>query len=127
MQKVVLLVEDDPIVAMPVEDALLEAGFQVQLVVSAETAIAALEQRSDISGLITDIRLNGPLTGWDVARRARELDPDLPVIYVSGDSGIHWKANGVPDSIMIEKPYALAQVITAISQLLNAAPAAEQR
>ena len=71
--------------------------------------------------LITDIRLaSSPITGWDVARRARELQPDLPVVYITGDSGHHWNSEGVPNSVLVMKPFAVAQVVTAVSQLLNA-------
>jgi len=116
-----LLVEDEALVALPVEDALIEAGFQVDLRPSGEEALKVLEAAPQkIIGLITDIRLSGQRTGWDVARRARELNPQIPVVYVSGDSSVNWAAEGVPNSIMISKPFALAQVITAIAQLLNA-------
>jgi hypothetical protein len=40
---------------------------------------------------------------------------------MSGDSASGWAANGVPNSHMIQKPFATAQVVTAISQLINMA------
>jgi hypothetical protein len=48
------------------------------------------------------------------------------LIYMSGDSSGEWVSQGVPDSVMIPKPYALAQVITAILQLVTAAATASQ-
>ena len=70
--------------------------------------------------LVTDINLgkNG-MTGWDVARRAREINPSFPVVYMSGDSAEDWASMGVPESIMLSKPFAPAQLVTAVSQLLN--------
>jgi hypothetical protein len=41
----------------------------------------------------------------------------LPVVY---DSAVHWAAEGVPESVMIAKPFAPPQIITALSALLNA-------
>jgi hypothetical protein len=38
---------------------------------------------------------------------------------MSGDSAGDWAANGVPNSIMLNKPFAPAQLVTAVSQLLN--------
>jgi hypothetical protein len=38
---------------------------------------------------------------------------------MSGDSAIHWGAEGVPESVMITKPFFLPQIITALSTLLN--------
>jgi DNA-binding response OmpR family regulator len=64
--------------------------------------------------------LRGP-SGWEIGRRARELTPTLPVIYMSGDSAHEWSAHGVPQSIMLQKPFALAQLVTAVTTLLNQA------
>jgi DNA-binding response OmpR family regulator len=79
------------------------------------------ERREAVRGLITDINLGPGLDGWDVARRARELIPGVPVVYMSGASGDDWTSKGVPNSIFIAKPFAPAQITTAISGLLNAA------
>jgi hypothetical protein len=45
----------------------------------------------------------------------------LPVIYVSGASHQDWTSKGVPESVMIAKPFAPAQIVVAISGLLNKA------
>ena len=73
----------------------------------------------NFNGLITDIRLGAGKTGWDIARHLRNAKPVILVVYMNGDSAIHWSADGVPESIMIQKPFFLAQIITAISTLLN--------
>jgi two-component system cell cycle response regulator CpdR len=39
---------------------------------------------------------------------------------MSGDSGHDWSSKGVPNSLMIAKPFAVAQIVTAISNLLVA-------
>jgi DNA-binding NtrC family response regulator len=66
-----------------------------------------------------DVRLMGRLSGWDVARRMRKADPTFPVIYMTGAAADQWASQGVPGSILLEKPFAPAQLIAAISQLLN--------
>jgi len=58
--------------------------------------------------------------GWAVARRARKIDPNVPVVYMTGKEAEEWASKGVPNSIMISKPFAQAQLVTAVSQLLNA-------
>jgi hypothetical protein len=45
----------------------------------------------------------------------------LPVVYVTGFYIEDWASQGVPKSIIVQKPFAPAQIITAISSLLNAA------
>lgn len=59
--------------------------------------------------------------GWDVARHASELKPDIQVVYVSGDSAADWPAHGVPNSVIVPKPYAPAQLLTAVSTLMTKA------
>jgi CheY-like chemotaxis protein len=59
------------------------------------------------------------LSGWELARTARERCPGIPIIFISGDSAIDHDAQGVPDSIMIQKPFVEAQLITALASLLN--------
>jgi hypothetical protein len=47
------------------------------------------------------------------------MDPEFPVFYMTGDSADEWASNGVPNSILLTKPFAPAQLVTAVSQLLN--------
>jgi DNA-binding response OmpR family regulator len=59
------------------------------------------------------------MNGWEVAQQARDTDPGFPVVYISGASAADWASKGVPNSIMLHKPFAPAQLVTAIAQLLN--------
>jgi DNA-binding NtrC family response regulator len=121
----VFIVEDEPLIQDLLETPLRDGGYDVAKATCGKDAIAMLEaDGSSYQALITDVNLGrGELSGWDVAKRARELNPALPVIYMTGDSGHDWAANGVPNSVLLLKPFAPAQVVTAVSQLLNA-PAA---
>ena len=103
------------------EEALSEGGFEAALAASGEEAITLLEaDKSSFRGVVTDINLLGKLDGRAVGRTARELDPTRPVIYMTGTHGEEWASKGVPNSVLLAKPFAPAQVVTAISQLLNA-------
>ena len=116
----VFIVEDEPFVQGMISDAIGEAGF-VATASSAEEAIPMLNG-SDllVRAPVTDINLEpGNLTGWDVAERARQVQPELPVVYMTGAGAGDWSSRGVPNSVMIQKPFVPAQVITAISQLLS--------
>ncbi|MQX40771.1 response regulator [Sinorhizobium meliloti] len=122
MEPVCLLVaEDEALLLIDFEDALIEAGFAVVAATSGVKAMDRLTSAdSSIQGIVTDIRLGDRLDGWDIARAAREIDPLMAVVYVTADSAPEWASKGVPNSIMLEKPFAMAQLVTAISQLLNA-------
>ncbi|RVP80656.1 response regulator [Sinorhizobium meliloti] len=115
----ILLADDEAILLIDYEHALIAAGFAVIAVSSGAKAIAALDE-TPIQGVITDVRFAAPPEGWEVGRAARRTDPEMPVVYVSGHGSAEWPIEGVPNSIMLEKPFAMAQLVTAISQLLNA-------
>ena len=119
----ILLIEDEELILDFARSALEDAGYEVVPAAEAATALALLDARIEqIAAVITDIRLSAPgPDGWEIARRARELKPAIPVVYTSGDSAADWTAHGVPKSVMLQKPYAPAQLITAVSQLLNQA------
>jgi CheY-like chemotaxis protein len=121
---VILVVEDDQLVQDLVEESLTDGGFEISIVSTGEKAVALLDtSEGKYRALITDINLGeGNLDGWDVARHAREIDPNFPVVYMSGKDADEWASKGVPNSIMLAKPFAPAQLVTAISQLLNASP-----
>jgi CheY-like chemotaxis protein len=69
--------------------------------------------------LVTDINLRGRMTGWEVAKQARQIEPEFPIVYMTGAAAEDWASHGVPKSILLLKPFAPAQLVTAISQLLN--------
>ena len=54
-----------------------------------------------------------------MAQHAREIEPEFPVVYMSGKSAQEWTVKGVPNSIMLEKPFAAAQLVSAVANLLN--------
>jgi DNA-binding response OmpR family regulator len=116
---VILVIEDDDAIQTIVEDALTDAGFEPAIAPSGEEAVTLLKGRkTEYRALVTDIHLRGKMDGWDVAQQAREIDPEFPVVYMSGKSAAEW-SKGVPNSIMLEKPFAPAQLVTAVSNLLN--------
>ena len=123
----ILVVEDDFLIQDLIQEALTEGGFQTEMVVSGEEALTLLDgDKAKYRALLTDINLKGTLTGWDVAKRARELNPDIPVVYMTGAAADQWPSHGVPNSQLLNKPFAPAQVVTAVSQLLNQTPPAHQ-
>jgi DNA-binding response OmpR family regulator len=117
---IILLVEDEAVLQNLVRHALSDAGFDLTVSSSAEEALSML--RSGVvryRALVTDINIDGELNGWELARQVREIDAAFPVVYVTGAAADQWPSRGVPNSVLLEKPFAPAQLVTAISQLLN--------
>ena len=84
-QLVVLVVEDDQEIQSIVEDALTEGGFEPAIAPSGEEAVTLLRgNKGGYRALVADVNLRGRMDGWEVAKHAREIDPEFPVIYMTG-------------------------------------------
>jgi DNA-binding response OmpR family regulator len=117
---VIMVVEDDQSIQSIVEEALSDGGFEPAIAASGEEAVTLLKGfKGKYRALVTDIKLVGMMNGWEVAKRAREIDPQFPIVYMTGASADEYGSHGVPDSILLTKPFAPAQLVTAVSQLLN--------
>ncbi|NOJ43357.1 response regulator [Bradyrhizobium australiense] len=116
----VLVVEDEALICSFIEDALSAGGFEACSVSSGEAALSTFRDgRERCRALLTDVNLGDGISGWELARQIREITPGFPVVYMTGASAGDWKSQGVVDSILIEKPFAPAQLATAVSQLLD--------
>jgi CheY-like chemotaxis protein len=71
-----LLVEDEHFTQEMVEAALRDSGFELAVARTGEEGILLLEETRSFRGVVTDIDLGGDISGWAVARRARELGSD---------------------------------------------------
>ncbi len=121
---IILVVEDDQLIQSVVEEAVTEGGFEPAIAASGEEAVTLLlENQGKYRALVTDINLLGKMDGWEVAKRAREIDPEFPIVYMTGASADEYGSRGVPNSLLLTKPFAPAQLVTAISQLLNSSTA----
>jgi len=117
----IFVVEDETLIRQLLQDVLEEAGFAVTAATNPEEAIQILDAKgAEFRALVTDVNLGrSKLTGWDVAKHARKINDQIPVVYVTSADGHEWGINGVPNSVLLTKPFANAQVVTAVSQLLN--------
>lgn len=114
LKQTILLVEDETLILNFLSDTFTEAGHAVVVASNGRSALRELETDADrFGGIVTDIKLGVGPDGWQVGHRARELYPHIRVVYVSGDSGRDWLAKGVPGSMMISKPFAADQIVTA--------------
>jgi CheY-like chemotaxis protein len=118
----VLFVEDEFLISEWVAQSLSEQGFDVQTVSNAADALQHLAS-VPVDVLFTDINLPGGMDGADLARRAREMRPQLPVIYASARATLLKQDARVPGSIVVPKPYEPALVgrlLTAATKAANA-------
>lgn len=119
-RKTVLIVEDDPTVMMFLEEGLEDQGFAV---ISARSSGEALNMLGGgglgvVDVLVADIRLGDGIDGWEIARCARAIIPDLPIVYVTGDSYGEFDGEGAPRSLILQKPFTRIDLAAAIHSLL---------
>jgi CheY-like chemotaxis protein len=120
MSPVLLVVDDDPPVQSLLEDTLAQAGYKVTTAGNGAQAIRLLEAGQRPHGLITDVGLGVGPSGWDVARRACELQPALPVVYITGGRGRDNQPPWAPEGVMLLKPFTPGQMLTVVAALLAA-------
>jgi DNA-binding response OmpR family regulator len=116
----VLFVEDEFLIAEWIAQSLTERGFAVKIVSNAGDALRHMG-RSAVDILVTDINLPGLMSGTALARRARELQPDLPVIYASARAALLEQEVLVPGSVLLPKPYEPGAVARLLAVAIHSA------
>jgi CheY-like chemotaxis protein len=114
----ILIAEDEPVILTLAQSEFEDAGYEVLTARDGRSALATLEQNADIALLFTDIRMPGDIDGWTLAKSARQLKPDLPVIYATGFSEEHVQL--VEGAMWFTKPYRLSSIVEAAASLLQA-------
>jgi DNA-binding response OmpR family regulator len=118
-----LFVEDEILIGEWIAQSLSEQGFAVEKVSNAADALEHIACAA-VDILLTDINLPGGMDGAALARRARELQPDLPVIYASARATLLRQEARVPGSLVLPKPYEPAVLGTLLVAAVRATTAA---
>lgn len=121
----VLLVEDESLIAEVIGMALEDRGYGVVIAADAAEAIRHLTSGPAFDLLFTDINLPGDMDGAELAVRAREINPGLPVIFASGRWTLLEKLQSFPHSTVLPKPYSVTRACAAVEDLLALAPGAD--
>jgi DNA-binding response OmpR family regulator len=115
----VLLVEDEAELAELIAEALGAEGLQVRVAGSDQAAYQALEDAAaGFTALVTDINLGVGTTGFDIARRARQLNERLQVVYITGHAA-HMSRFGVEDGVMFPKPFNPTELALRVKSLVQ--------
>lgn len=110
----ILIAEDEDLIRDVVVDILQAHGHDVMEADSGELALQLCAEAAP-ELLVTDIRLAGNLSGWDIALKCREANPGVPIIYVTGYT--HAAPRPVSGSIMLQKPFRLERLLEAMKSL----------
>src|SRR5438876_1881053 len=119
MRESILVVDDEAGVRSSLAGILGEEGYAVEVVEGGEAGLAALAGRRSAL-LLLDVWLPG-MDGLEVLGRARALDPDLPVVGISGHGSIETavKAVRMGAQDFVEKPLALEKTLVVVKNALR--------
>jgi CheY-like chemotaxis protein len=99
----VLVVDDEPLLAMSIADMLEDLGHTAIQALSAEQALAIAAADPTIDLVVTDQMMPG-MRGTDLARRLAELRRDLQVFLSTGYDDTRGADNSLPQ---LHKPYTM--------------------
>ncbi len=110
----VLLVEDEPLLAMLLEESISDLGHDpVGAVATVPQAMAVLDAEP-IDCALLDFSLGGTENSVAVAKRLRHAD--IPFCYLSGHSSLDI-GSGAPDAPMMTKPVSMRDLERALDQM----------
>jgi PAS domain S-box-containing protein len=118
----ILLVEDDPVLRATVHATLTRLGYRI---FEAATGAKALglwgEHRGDIKLLLTDLMMPDGMTGFALAQRLLEDEPNLSVIYMSGHGAeIFGQDMRIQDGVnFLSKPFTAQKLALALRENLE--------
>lgn len=117
----ILLVEDDDLVRTHAESVLLSLGYEVTAAANGPAALALLERGDAFDLLFTDVVMPGGISGRMLAERARQMRPDLKVLYTSGYTENSIVHDGRLDTgvILLSKPYSRRQLAERVREALH--------
>lgn len=114
--KLVLIVEDEWLVRMEMSLTFREAGWKVVECASGEEAERLFAENPQICLVLTDIRLDGQMSGWDLAENLRKYRPDTAIIYASANPPRTDRQ--VSSSEFFHKPALMSAILEASERLL---------
>jgi CheY-like chemotaxis protein len=106
-EQTVLVVEDDEAVCDTAVAMLIELGYRVAIARDGQVALAILEGRQQVDILFSDVVMPRGMTGVELARKARQLRPQLKILLTSGYTreALAAKHQLTEDMPLLAKPY----------------------
>jgi DNA-binding NtrC family response regulator len=117
---IVLIVDDDDQVLDTAAIVLASLGYQVIPATNGEAALEIIKYYRAIDLLMTDIVMPGTIDGWELARRAKHMRPELSVVYTTG-----FAEGTLPDKSnpgygpLLPKPWRTDQLVSLVNRALR--------
>jgi signal transduction histidine kinase len=102
----ILVVDDETLVRLGTAEMLRDLGHRVIEAEGGAEALMMLGQQPGIEAVVTDYKMPR-MDGAELARRVRETRPDMPILLISGYTGIEDPIAGLP---RLNKPFGLVEL-----------------
>ncbi len=121
----VLVVDDEPTLRMLVTDVLEELGYTAIEAVDGADGLKVLNSARPVDLMVTDVGLPGGMNGRQLADAARQLRPNLKVLFITGFAETAVLSHGhlEPGMHVLTKPFAMEALAARIRDLLGTADA----
>jgi CheY-like chemotaxis protein len=117
---VVLVVEDEILVRIPVSDYLRDAGYEVIEAANAAEAVAVFSSGEQVDIVFSDIQMPpGPMDGFALARWIGDHHPGIPVLLTSGNADPVQSAEFLARGAFLPKPYPIENVASSLGKFLE--------
>jgi CheY-like chemotaxis protein len=114
--QIILIIEDEVLIRMLMAEALRDEGYRIVEAASADEGMEILQSGQAIDCIITDVRMPGQIDGLQLAAVSKRLQPNRPVIIVSG----HLTAQDVSRvDAFVPKPYTYVHLLSVVNQLIG--------
>ena len=121
MERVVLVVEDEPVLLELAQEVLDLEGLQTIGATNADKARLILETTPNIGLVITDIKMPGTINGFELAWLISEQWPAIPVLVTSGHQRVR-DDELPPNARFLPKPWLLGEFIDQSVAMLGVQP-----
>jgi len=108
----IFIVEDEQYLLEQLDELLRELGYKTIVAPSGRDAIAMIEDGVRPDLILTDVVMPGGVGGFELARLARLIIPDIPIIYMSGYTGFTDEEMGEVVAPLLPKPSSPAMTST---------------
>ncbi|HYP04697.1 MAG TPA: response regulator [Bryobacteraceae bacterium] len=118
-RRMILLVEDEPVLRDILKEGLVEHGYDVQEASGGHEAILRMEEHTRIDLLLTDVRMPH-MSGPELCKAVKSRHPETPVLFMSGFTDYSVLLQDVADGsvALIQKPFTLDMLCAQVDAIL---------
>ena len=116
----IAVIDDDHAVCVSLEGLMRAYGYRIKMFGSAEAFLAS-EALNTAACVVSDVQIEGGMTGIDLARRLKEIGSAPPIFLISAfaDEAVQKQATEAGARLLFKKPFDCCQLIERIEAAMT--------